>query len=200
MNFWKGSQNFVGWIGLVIACYSLYSQTLGKNHELTIVVSSLNVYKEQLVVGVLFNNSGDFVETVIDGGISLPTSDFSSEVFYLQGCFEPVTIKAKDIVHKYYRVNTPLHGGHKNETNTVTRPLHIYYDVVMPDGSISNQTKTLGNISHRMSDGLIERIESESSMLSVRFDDKGIQDFGDHYISEAYDHERSRYSGCKSGA
>ncbi|MDP2592210.1 hypothetical protein AB4622_26865 [Vibrio splendidus] len=198
-SLWKGTQNIVGWVGLFIACYSVYSQTLGKDHELTIVVSSLDVHKDQLVVGVLFNNSGDFVETIIDGGISLPTSDFSSEGYHLQDCFEPVTVKAKDAVHKYYRFNVPLYGEHQSETNTVTRPLHIVYDIVMPDGGISNQTKSLGTISHRISDGLIERIESESSLLSVRFDDKGMQDFGNHYIPETYDHELSRYSSCKFG-
>jgi len=195
-NLWKGTQNIVGWVGLFIACYSVYSQTLGKEHELTVVVSSLGVHKDELVVGVLFNNSGDFVETVIDGGISLPTSDVSSDGFNLQDCFEPVTIKAKDAVHKYYRVDLKLYGEHQSETDLVTRPLLINYDIVMPNGSISNQIKELGSISHRISDGLIARVKGKASSLNVHFNNEGFNDFGDHYIPESYDHSSSRFSDC----
>lgn len=196
-SIWKATQNIVGWAGLAIACYSLYSQTIGKDHELTIVVSSIDVHKDQLIVGVLFNNSGDFIETVIDGGISLPTTEHMSYSYHLQECFKPVSIKEKDTVHKYYRVHVPLDGVSQSETDTVTRPLRIEYDIVMPDGAISTQSKELGSISHRISDGFVERIEGTSSLLSVGFGVGGTRDVGNHYIPETYDHELARFSGCK---
>ncbi len=196
---WKATQNIVGWAGLAIACYTLYSQTIGKNHEMTIVVTSIDVHKDQLILGVLFNNSGDFIETVIDGGISLPTSEYSSYGYHLQECFTPISIKEKNAVHKYFRVHAPLDGDHKSETQTVTRPLHIEYDIVMPDGAVSTQNKKLGTISHRLSDGLIERIEGTSSLLNVDFEVGGTRDIGNHYIPETYDHDLARYSGCKFG-
>jgi len=74
-NLWKGTSNIVGWSGLVIACVSIYMQTIGKEHELNISISSLEVQEENLTIGILYNNNGDYVETVTFGGLSLPWSD-----------------------------------------------------------------------------------------------------------------------------
>lgn len=68
------------------------------------------------------------------------------------------------------------------------------YKIVMPDGTVSSQSKTVGSITHRMLDGLIERAEISSNLLSVDFDDSGTNHLGSHFIPSSY--KATDFTGC----
>jgi len=168
---WAHSSNIVGWLGFVIACTSIYWQTLDKNHELNVVISSFDNRANWIVFGVLYSNPGDYVETVLDGSTILTWSEsgISGWAHSLEECFSPVIIKPREAIHRYYSVHLPLQPGFDFENGLSNYPLSMGFRILMPNGAIKNEHVTLGQVEHRESDGDIESVSIEENVLSIRF-------------------------------
>ncbi len=193
---WKWTQNLVGWFGVGLACVSLYIQTIGRDHSLNISISSLEVRRDTLIIGVLYNNTGDYVETILNGELSLPTSDVSANAFNLENCFQPVTIKSKEAEHRYYTVQMPLRDEDKRGNAKINYDLEIEYRFILPDGAVLDQSQKIGSITYRELDGEIERAKISSNVMIIDFDKDGRTHLGEHFVPSSFEYLEN--SGCEN--
>ncbi|GFM69520.1 hypothetical protein OH710_02775 [Pseudomonas capsici] len=174
---WKGTQNIVGWLGLIIASNSLYLQTLGKEHDLHIILSSIDPGGEKITFGVIYNNTGDYTETITDASASLQENIDSNMAWadFMEDCFAPVTVKPGDTVHRFYTVHLPYHGLERtqNMEGEIESQLAISHTVLMPNGGSKRFELMAGKIVHRATGKAISSVEIKNNFQKINFIDGG---------------------------
>ncbi|MBX8531077.1 hypothetical protein K5D32_15495 [Pseudomonas cichorii] len=174
---WKGTQNIVGWVGLVIALTSLYLQTLGKEHDLNIILSSIDPGGEKITFGVIYNNTGDYTETITDASASLQENTDSNMAWadFMEDCFVPIIVKPGDTVHKFYTVRLPYYGFKENSNmeGGIESQLQISHTVLMPNGGSKRFELIAGKVFHRAPGKAISSVEIENNFQKINFIDGG---------------------------
>lgn len=172
---WRRSKNVVGWAGLIVAAFTLYLQTAGKEHNLNIIVSSIDASSDEITFGIIYQNTGNYTEVITDAFASLrdKTSPTVSWGDTLEDCFVPVALKPSDAIHKYYTVKLPYYGFEKipDKDGNLESNLTLTYTVLMPNAASQRFNLDVGEVQHRAAEGTVADLHINKNVLKVRFED-----------------------------
>ena len=175
---WQWTQNLVGWIGLAIALLTFYLQTSGKEHDLNIVVSSVDPGGDRITFGVIYSNTGDYTEIITGASASLLENTDSNMAWsdVMEDCFAPIVVKPGDAIHKFYTVRLPYYGFKRvlNEGGKIESHLEISHNVLMPNGGSQRFELMVGKVAHRAAGDAFSSIDIENNVLKVNFEDSPV--------------------------
>lgn len=193
---WNNLSNIAGWIGVVVACVSLYFQFFNKDHEMSLSVTSFEVAKDELVIGVIYKNSGDYQEAILNGGIILDELNSKGELsgvklhFNLADCFTPIVLEPNGIHHKYYKVSlrsSVIYEEHVIEA-TISSAVSATFYFLLPDNRIGSERFNLGDVAYGVKEGNIQEFEVTEN--NHEFDFLSNRNFG---LGRATSHSNPKY-------
>lgn len=171
---WHWTQNLVGWVGLLVAAFTLYLQTAGKEHNLNIVASSIDPAGTEITFGIIYQNTGDFTEIITDASASLSSSKDPNVSWAdnLEDCFNPIVIKPGETIHKYYTARLPYYGLNKEsaKNGNIESNLTILFSALMPNAKTQSFGLFIGEIQHRAAEGTFSNLDIRHNVLKVKFD------------------------------
>jgi hypothetical protein len=175
---WRRTQNLVGWVGLLVAVFTLYQQIAGKEHNLNIIVSSIDPGGDEITFGMIYQNTGNYTEIITDADASLrdnksPTVSWGDT---LEDCFAPIVLRPGDAIHKYYTVKLPYYGFEKtpDKNGNLESDLILSYSVLMPNAGSERFTLNIGEVKHRAVEGTFADLRIKKNILKVEFEDARI--------------------------
>lgn len=175
---WRRTQNLVGWAGLLIAVFTLYQQTAGKEHNLNIIASSIDPGGDEITFGMIYQNTGNYTEVITDADAFLrdnksPTVSWGNT---LEECFEPIVLKPGETIHKYYTVKLPYYGFEKTsgKNGNLESDLILSHSVLMPNAGSERFTLNIGEAKHRAVEGTFSDLRIKKNILKVEFEDARI--------------------------
>ncbi|EPS3402181.1 hypothetical protein ACVD4U_004242 [Vibrio vulnificus] len=173
---WNQTSNIVAWLGIALAGYHFYIQEIDKTHDMSIVVTSIDASDQEVIIGVLYRNSGDFRETVTNASISMTKSEVSNLHWssMVKKCFSPITIESKDILHAYYKV--PLSEYYAQDSylldGKITHDLNFTVEYLMPSNAVVSERFMFGKVTHIVDENKIKSYEVTNNSYQLKFSSK----------------------------
>jgi len=180
-SIWNTISNLAAWLGVFVACLGMYFQFFYKNHEMSLSVTSFEVAKDEVILGVIYKNSGDYQEAILNGSISMDNSNSKGELggvgfgFNLAECFTPIVLGPNEISHKYYRIPLKRLIIDKDYIvgNTISSVVGARFYFLLPDNRVGSEGFNLGEVIHRVKEGNIKKFEVTQNSHTFNFESKG---------------------------
>ncbi len=194
---WNNISNVAGWLGAIVACIGLYFQFFNKHHELSFSLTSFEVASDEVVIGVIYRNTGDYQEAILNGSMTMDNTNEKGKIggvgfgFNLADCFTPIVLEPNGIHHKYYKIPLKRLIIDKDYIvgNTITSVVGARFYFLLPDNRVGNAGFNLGEVIHRVKEGNIKKFEVTNNNHQFDFTAKGNYGLGSTGVNSNPDPE-----------